>query len=378
MKRLRLLAAALLIGGSAHGLESVGYAPWWTLDTSGSYFQGAFRTQAALIDEVVYFGEFRFQSDGSLYFSDGNTAVVPIVVSNGSGGWMLNPDPNYAWYIDKITTVVAGVRASAPDTRITFTIGGWMNSQNFAAVGNSATASAKAAQQIRAVMDLAGFNGVDFDWEQGDGVSPNLDAAAYANLTAATRAVLAPNERMSVAIQVNQQAVGLAIQGSVDTIRVMTYDDPGAGGDPNHTSVIGAETTLQSWLDAGIDAGRLGIGVAMYGRPLANPWSGQTPYAVLDAQYHFANGTWLPANVTEYAGSGFDSPSSILEKGAWAQNSGLGQIFAWDLSQDTTNVGHYLPLTNALSQAAAVPEPATAGLLFLGGLGAWALRRRRL
>lgn len=370
------ILSALALVAPALALESVGYAPWWTLDV-GSPAYANFKLQAARLDEMVYFGEFRLRTDGGLYFADGNTAVVPIVVDDGAGGWKLNADPNYAWYLDRMTTVVSDLKTAAPDTRVTFTIGGWLNSENFAAVGNSAAASAKAASQIRALVDLVGFGGVDFDWEQGDGVAPNVDATAYANLTAATRAQLGAESRVSVAIQPNLQNVGLAIQGSVDAIRVMTYDDPGSAGDPNHTSVAGAETTLQSWMDAGVAANKLGIAVAMYGRPLADPWSQQKPYAQLDAAHFAANGAWLPAAATTDAGFGFDGPDSIAEKGAWARALGLGQIFAWDLSQDTTDARHYLPLTNAL-QASTVPEPGAVALMILGGLVAtYGLRRRR-
>jgi|GEM_PF-6799752 Chitinase len=377
-RRLLLTAIAPVIFASgASGLDAVGYAPWWTLDPSGDYFRNAFQEQAALLDEVVYFGEFRFQADGGLYFSDGNTAVVPILTPNGAGGWMINPDPNYQWYLGRITTVVDAVRAASPQTRVTFTIGGWGNSQNFAKVGNNPPATANAVAQIRALMDLAGFDGVDFDWEQGDGVSPNLQAAAYANLTAATRAVLAPTERITVAIQVNQQVVGLAIQPNVNTIRVMTYDDPGAGGDPNHTSVIGAITTIESWIAAGLDPTGLAFGAAGFGRPLLDPWSAQKPYSELDAQHLAATGTWLPDDLTEYAGWGFDSPSSILEKGAWATEEELAEIFFWDLSQDTRASGHHLPLTKALAQAASIPEPGTAWLLVAGGM-VWMGQRFRM
>lgn len=376
-RRLLLIPIVLLmILGRALALDAVGYAPWWTLDSGGSYFQNAFRDQAALLDEVVYFGEFRFLADGSLYFSDGNTAEVPILTPDGVGGWRINPDPNYQWYFGRITTVVNAVRASSPDTRVTFTIGGWGNSQNFATVGNNPAAAANAASQIRALMDLAGFDGVDFDWEQGDGVSPNLQAAAYANLTAATRAVLAPNERITVAIQVNQQAVGLAIEPNVNAIRVMTYDDPGAGGDPNHTSVVGAITTIESWMAAGVNSAKLSLGAAGFGRPLLDPWSAQKPYSELDAQHLAATGFWLADATTEYDGWGFDSPTSILEKGEWATAEGLAEIFFWDLSQDTRADGHYLPLTKAMANAAAVPEPGAAALLLAGAV-VWVARRFR-
>lgn len=361
--------------GRAWAVDAVGYAPWWTLDPVGSYFQNAFREQAALLDEVVYFGEFRLQQDGSLYFSDGNTAVVPILAPDGTGGWQINPDPNYQWYLGRISKVVDAVRASSPETRVTFTVGGWGNSQNFAAVGNSPSASANAATQIRALMDLAGFDGVDFDWEQGDGVSPNLEAAAYANLTAATRAVLAPNERMTVAIQVNQQAVGLAIQPQVNAVRVMTYDDPGAGGDPNHTSVVGAIATIESWIAAGVAPGKLSFGAAGFGRLLDDPWRAQKPYSSLDEEHFAATGSWLSDAVTEYAGWGFDSPASILEKGEWAAGEGLVEIFFWDLSQDTRANGRHLPLTKAMA-AAAVPEPATMALL-MAGVAVWIAGRLR-
>lgn len=357
-------------------LEPVGYAPWWTLETSGSYFQGAFRDQASMLKEVTFFGEFRFREDGAVVYTEGGNVALPIMIPDGSGGWQLNNDVNYQWYFSRIPAVVQAVKSASPDTRVTFTIGGWGNSQNFDVVGLDSEARANAVMQIRAIMDVVGFDGVDFDWEQGDGVSPNVNATAYANLVEATRAVLMPGEKLTVAIQPNLQHVGLAIQDSVDAIRVMTYDDPGAGGDPNHTSFIGAVTTIDSWMQAGVMAEKLAMGVAMYGRPLDNPWSSQAPYSDLDAWHFQGTGNWLPAWETEYNGFGFDSPDSILEKIEWSLGHGMAQIFAWDLSQDTQNLSHYLPLTTALSQAMPIPEPDGVGLGILGILTLFGLRLR--
>ena len=77
----------LLTSGGYAALSSVGYSPWWETSDAG-YRDGAFSDQAALLDEVVYFGEFRFAVDGDVVFFDG-TAEVPIVVPDGEGGYEL-------------------------------------------------------------------------------------------------------------------------------------------------------------------------------------------------------------------------------------------------------------------------------------------------
>jgi len=277
-----------------------------------------------------------------------------------------------------MTNVVRTISGVAPDTRITFTIGGWANSQNFDLAGANAAARTTATNQIRQILSLGGFDGVDFDWEQGDGVSPNVDATAYSNLTATTRGMLQPGEQVTVAIQTSLQTVGLAIENNVDAIRVMTYDSPGAAGISNHTSVAGAQSIINSWLTAGVAADKLGLGAAMYGLPLNDPWSGSQTYADLDALYFAAEGAWLDAATTEYLGYGFDSANSIWAKRNWAAANGLSTVFSWELSGDTRDAGHWLPLTHALGGTAFVPEPSITLLGLTGGaILCWYRRRCR-
>lgn len=358
---LRSIFICLLTTLSLHAhLHTVGYSAWWSTNNAG-YLNGVFVSQARYLDEICYFGEFRFDSEGNIHTANGGN-----ILTKNSGTFEWNTANAR---VANFQTVYQKVKAVSATTRVTFTIGGWGNSQNFATFSDTndptGTKATHAANQIRTILDLAGshVHGVDLDWEDGSGSDDTMagNESSYTNLTAAIRNVLLPTETLTVAIQSNRYSSGLAVINNIDVLRPFTYDAPDGTG--NHTSLASTQTIITNWLNQGIPAEKLGLGSGFYGRPLASPWSKSDTYASLDSTSKENTGNWLSDSATTYLGWGFDGPDSIEAKATWANNTGLHTFFAWELGQDTRSAdtddsgkSHYLVLTRALTEASTDPN----------------------
>jgi GH18 family chitinase len=335
--------------------------PWWSSsDHSTNYFtSGAFDAQVGMLDEVVYFGEFEFDSIGRIYYDTTRIAT------------------DSDWYITQMQNTVNRIFSVNPTPRLTFSIGGAGHSDSFATVAANATYRANAAAEIRLIIDRFGFNGADLDWEGA--TIPWNDATVATNyglLAEEINGVLTAGERLTVAIQYNRYLAANAVEPHVDLIRVMTYDAPEKdtefGGPGNHTSVVGTTDMIDDMISNGVADVKLGVGSGWYGRSLSNPW-GVVPenYSALDQAYFDANGKWLPNDLTEWGDWGFDSVDSIWAKIALAEDRRLQEIFSWEMSKDSYSASHWLPLTMALTQT---PEPASLACLVIGCV--WLMGRR--
>ncbi|MGJ8652518.1 MAG: glycoside hydrolase family 18 protein [Opitutaceae bacterium] len=358
-----LLLLITIVSAAASELHTVGYSAWWQTADS-TYRNGPFAAQASYLDEIVYFGEFQFDASGNIVTAAGGN----IVVESSPGVWNWNVSNTRTTNTQDVFNKVFEV---SPTTKVTFTIGGWGNSQNFAIFSDSNDSNGdkalNAATQVRAILDLSSgrMHGVDLDWEDGDGVSDTMagNEDAYTNLTAAIRAVLQADEQLTVAIQNNRYSSGVAVIHNIDVLRPFTYDAPEFDG--NHTSLLAAQTIIGNWLARGIPANKLGVGVGFFARPLVNPWSNSDTYTSLDHTYRVNNGTWLPDNLTEYLGWGFDGVDSVEAKAAWCKAQGLHSLYIWELGDDnrstdtdTNGLSHYLILTETVAASAADPNNA--------------------
>jgi chitinase len=169
---------------------------------------------------------------------------------------------------------------------------------------------------------------------------------------------------------------------SLDLVFMMTYDFYGgwtktAG---NHAAPRASSDTAQDGLDvavktmtgAGVPAGKLVAGVAMYGRGFTGvapargqPFSGAahtgtypapegaSDYRELAARYIDRNGcgrhgykvvhdartqAWNLYNAHSHLFMGYDDPRAVIAKGAMVRQDGLAGVFAWELSQDNGDI----------------------------------------
>jgi len=370
-----ILAILIVSNSSAQKVPTVGYLPHYKL--SSGYFNGAFEDQAPLLDEITYFGEFRFRPDGTIAVGNngaggtGGSAVLNMPNVGDPNTWTLNTSDSR---ISRMADTYNKVANVSPSTRTTFTIGGWENSTNFHIFTDGTGAGSKAnfvAQQVRKLMDISGgkLSGIDLDWEDGCSVAncPAMEtnSGSYGTLTTAIRGILLEGETQTAFIQDFRFNAGSAIIDNIDALRLSTYDAPHADSSGHHTSVTAATTIANRWINLGYDKSKLSIGSGFYGRTLSNPFGGPSSiYDSLDDSHRANTGEWLDDSETDYLGQGFDGPGSIAAKVDFIRDEGLNEIFAWELSHDnlsttldTQGRSHYLALTQAIHDAAASTEP---------------------
>jgi chitinase len=154
----------------------------------------------------------------------------------------------------------------------------------------------------------------------------------------------------------------------LDYINIMTYDFHGGwdsttshhtnlytpAGNPNDISI---DKSVQSFLSNGVPADKINIGAAFYahmwtnvtnannGLLQAGTGSANTPlYTDLVNSYINRNGYtryWDDSAKAPYLFNGntfitYDDPTSITNKTSYVKTKGLGGVFFWEYSQDST------------------------------------------
>ncbi|MDA4845134.1 glycosyl hydrolase family 18 protein [Hoeflea poritis] len=290
---------------------------------------------------------------------------------------------------------LAELKEEDPHLTVQLGIGGWTLSQHFSDMASTAQGRATFIDSVvQFLQDYPMFDGIDFDWEYpgGGGLAGNSasedDGANFTLLAAETRAALDQLEAdtgrtytISAALPGGHDKIeNLDIPGlaeSLDFMNIMTYDYYGAwqnttghlagmydltGGDYDIT------TSIQMYLDAGVDPSQIVLGLPAYTRAwggvsVDNPsdaWnsssSGGAPgtweagnydYKDLLAELQAVDSDWglyyddnaqaaFLYNPTLGIFSSFETPSTIALKSEWAQSLGLGGVMFWDLSGDSS------------------------------------------
>jgi chitinase len=290
----------------------------------------------------------------------------------------------------------AGLRAlkkKHPKLRTLVSVGGWTDSAPFSDAAATRAAREKFARSCADFAHEHGFDGVDIDWEfpGGGGLDPKayrkedtqnftlllaelrsrLDAQGKADHKHYELTIAAPAGRAHYSKMELKKIVGY-----LDAINVMTYDYAGfwskvtnfnsplfaAPGDP-----VGPENNaaaaVKAYLDLGIPADKIVLGVPFYGRAWAGvkdvnhglyqPHSDKRPQAketgpewsYWDIKKNYINHgpkrfwsdaakvPWLFDAKTGLMVS-YDDPKSIRYKAAYAKKQHLGGVMIWELSED--------------------------------------------
>jgi chitinase len=300
---------------------------------------------------------------------------------------------------DQFDAAFARLKARAPHVKVVASVGGWGGSDPFFHIADDAAPRAAFATSAADFLRThPAFDGIDIDWEHpttngsanGVALGSAADGQGYADLMAALRSALdtltaengrkyvvtsAINTEHVIVDKVNYKQAAL----SLDLIFMMTYDNYGpwtkAAGNHStpHVSAAGAQDGLDAAIvtltAAGVPAGKLVAGVAMYGRGftgVASPVPGQpftgsaytgaypapegsAAYREIAARYLDRNGrgrhgyqavfdpqtqAWNLYNAHNRLFMGYDDPRAVLVKAAMARQAGLAGVFAWELSQD--------------------------------------------
>lgn len=265
---------------------------------------------------------------------------------------------------------IAGLKKKFPDLKISISFtDAQTNSDNpkggsFSLLAKSETRRRQFAEDCRRFLQEWNLDGVDMDWEF-PGLSWSGDKKAYdvavdvenhVLLMKQLRETLGNNYLLTYAgycmdvqpVDGGSRYIDIAaVAPYVDYVYIMTYDLDAA---PNHQSALlspaaksDCTRAVKAYLDAGMDPGKLILGIPFYGRrsfsetpqainyrdivqlsPLdgyeIDNWyeEGQVPYVTLDGEFY----------------CGYDNPESIAVKGKWMLDKGMAGMMYWDYDGD--------------------------------------------
>ncbi|MGQ9908489.1 MAG: glycoside hydrolase family 18 protein [Candidatus Flexifilum sp.] len=301
------------------------------------------------------------------------------------------------------------LKARHPHLRTLISIGGWTWSQFFSPVAADPERRQRFAASAVEFMRRHGFDGVDIDWEYPGAPGHPLnrrspdDPENFILLLAALRERLAAQGAqdgrqylLTIAAGAGDQAIAAVdwarVAPLVDWINVMTYDMaggwsrvtgfhaplyPSAQPPPEGTST---DTALRRFLDAGVPADQLVVGVPFYGRGFAGvgpahdglhqPFDGVPPgtwepgafdYGDLVAHYigqpgcvrHWSDAAQVPWLFNPETGIWitYDDPESLARKAEYVRDRGFGGMMFWELSADDDAAALLTTISTALNGA---------------------------
>jgi len=380
---------------ATHDRVLAAYFPEWGI--YGRNFQVA-DVPAEKLTHLIY-AFLDLKRDGTVALFDSYAAVekrfpAGETVSGQADQWYYPPgDPRANQTVWGNFNQLAQLKEKYPHLRVSIAVGGWTLSDHFSTVCSTAAGRETFATSMAAFLETYRmFDGVDFDWEypgggglDGNSASP-ADGRNYASFLATFRGKLddlgartGRRYEISVASPAGLEKIAAfnlpGVAPSVDFFNVMTYDFHGTWesrtghlaaftGDPAGYDVRSA---VAAYAAQGVDPRKIVLGAPMYTRAwkgvadggdggYAEAAAGAAPgsfepgnydYKDLLAKLESAGSAWklhwddraqaaYLYNGAERIFSSFETPSSIAQKARWAEDSGLGGMMFWDISNDAT------------------------------------------
>jgi chitinase len=251
-----------------------------------------------------------------------------------------------------------------------------------------------------------GYDGIDIDWEPITS-SDATRFTAFINTLRTSLDTITPRPLLTIAVYTQPSLIG-ALHSKFDQINIMTYGMSGAypgwitwhnsplyDGGITFPSVPGkhvpsTEATINSFTNAGVPLGKLGIGIGFYGCMWSGGAGTTTGGATKPAQsytndpvtsevafstimstyyqtnlYHWDTNAQSPYLSIDNTGSAndkfisYDDEHSCQAKVSYARNRGLGGLMIWELGEgyrSTEPVGKKDPLLQALKASFATPR----------------------
>lgn len=344
-----------------------------------------------------------FTNWGSLSASDidftGITHLIYFAMNvgeDGSPGESLDPIDRYNFTNDRFQDIVPVAHKHNVD--ILFSVGGAGNYNGFSRAISSPQSRFRLIQTIIHLIKTYGFDGVDLDMEPIE----DRDRANYTLLVEELTNQLNQlhtqrgNRPLLTAAINGQFRIFAELQSYFDQINLMTYDlsGPWRGWQTWHNSPLYSDgvtfastgeqmPSVDQWidyaLDAGIEPGKLGLGIDFYGYiwngvskpgegwfyftpPTLEEERGGTPYRTLYSRFDLQKAEWDSIARVPYISReapaqfvSFDNERSIDEKVRYTAERGLGGVMVWELSagylKDPVRGGNSHPLLRAVHQS---------------------------
>jgi chitinase len=211
--------------------------------------------------------------------------------------------------------------------RLILCVGGWERSAHFAAVSGSPD---KRREFVKAAVQVCleeRLDGLDLDWEHP---RDSTEGDRYGTLLAELHAGFQRHGLiLSVTVAAWQKLSSKAFT-AVDWVHVMAYNHDG-----QHSTFEAAKKDVATLVDTGVPAEKIVLGLPFYGRDVKNREKTLT-YREIVAKHD------LKPDVDEVNGMYFNGPATIRRKTAFAMESRLGGVMAWELGQDAPEDGSLL------------------------------------
>jgi chitinase len=256
-------------------------------------------------------------------------------------------------------------------------IGGWTWSTNFAAVASSTTTRTAFAKSAVTLMKDWGFDGVDIDWEypadEDDATNMVLLLEAVRRELDSYAAQFASGHHFQLSMAApagfeHYSKLHLAdLARTLDYLNMMAYDYAGSwsayaghsanlfanDGEP-HSTPFNTDDAVRAYLDGGVPAEKLVLGIPIYGRSfqgtagLGSPFvgvgfgsweSGVWDYSALPKDGavvnldHAAHAYYSYDAITRELIT-FDPPEAVQQKVSYLKRLGLGGTMFWEASAD--------------------------------------------
>jgi chitinase len=361
---------------SAHPMRVVGYLASWGVRSKGTRIADL----PAKDLTHIFYAFAKIGSDGRVVLMDPcvDAGACDSSQTVGSGG-------NFA--------ELERLKRRNPHLKLAISIGGWTDSGKFsdaALTDSSRRLFSESALDLFIRQRPGLFDGIDIDWEfpVAGGMEGNVERPAdkenFTLLLAELRrqldaqgAVDHRHYELTIAASARPQEIAnveiARIKPLLDFINVMTYDyhsGPGttnfnaplyaAKGDP--TPEFNVDVTMRAFLDAGVPASKLLVGIPFYGHgyggvPNVNGglfqpgtgkpsgwgehdgnWSVLAQTRLRDSHYvrHWESDARVPWLYDSTSGTwvSYDDPQSVGEKVRYVREHGLGGVVIWELGGD--------------------------------------------
>ena len=232
-------------------------------------------------------------------------------------------------------------KAHAHGAKVCISLGGWSYQDipleaTFREATNTPEKIARLTEEIIALAEDYGFDGIDVDWEYprvDDGSKQQYEAfisLLHSKLKPKgmllTAAILAGVDSNNVPISSATDAQDFPSFDKLDWVNLMTYDCDGQ----KHSTYEFAKNSIEYWVKHRRFAPeKMTLGVPFYGKPIPTEYT-----TLLEADPDAPNKDMVVLNGEEIWYNGRDT---LKKKVALAREYGLSGVMLWEISHDSTD-----------------------------------------